>query len=212
MAKALSLASPIKVITSGSVPTTSNLKKGEWAYGAIGGVNRFFGNPTGNAVVEFSAPLLPDTPYPIDPAEGGVGFRGQWINVAGWVEIYNAADFERTVDMYIKHGSQDATFSITIPPKSWGSFAQLFGREFFNENGPWSFAYDCCETILHNAFYNNPDYVRIGYLDKDGETVKYITGISDIAVRKGPMTLDFETFNMPWFRLDALKTINSSSQ
>jgi hypothetical protein len=54
MGKTLNLASPIKVITSGTVPTTTNLKKGEWAYGVIGGVGRFFGNPTGSAVVEFS--------------------------------------------------------------------------------------------------------------------------------------------------------------
>jgi hypothetical protein len=54
MAKTLSLASPIKVITSGTVPTTTNLKKGEWAYGVIGGKNRVFGNPTGSAIVEFS--------------------------------------------------------------------------------------------------------------------------------------------------------------
>ena len=46
--------SPVKVITSGTVPAT--LKKGEWAYGVINGKKRYFGNPTGSAVVEFTSP------------------------------------------------------------------------------------------------------------------------------------------------------------
>jgi hypothetical protein len=50
----LNLGTPIRVITSGTAPTTSTLKKGEWAYGVINGVKRLFGNPTGSAVVEFS--------------------------------------------------------------------------------------------------------------------------------------------------------------
>ena len=48
------LVSPISIITSGNVPTTASLKKGEWAYGVIGGVKRLFGNPARSAVVEFS--------------------------------------------------------------------------------------------------------------------------------------------------------------
>jgi hypothetical protein len=52
--KSFNFNSPIKPISTGAVPTTTTLKKGEWAYGVIGGVNRFFGNPTGDAIVEFS--------------------------------------------------------------------------------------------------------------------------------------------------------------
>jgi hypothetical protein len=59
--KALSLKSPIKVITSGIVPTTSTLKKGEWAYGLFSGKKRYFGNPEGSAIVEFT---------PADQVEG----------------------------------------------------------------------------------------------------------------------------------------------
>jgi hypothetical protein len=40
--KTLSLNSPIKVITSGSVPTTSNLKEGELAYGVVDGKLKLF--------------------------------------------------------------------------------------------------------------------------------------------------------------------------
>ena len=38
--------SPIKVITSGNVPSTDTLKKGEFAYGTIAGKLRYFGNVT----------------------------------------------------------------------------------------------------------------------------------------------------------------------
>ncbi|MDR0541156.1 MAG: hypothetical protein LBH19_02965 [Dysgonamonadaceae bacterium] len=50
----LSVNSPILVITSGNVPTTTTLQKGEFAYGTIGGKLRYFGN-TGSAIVELTA-------------------------------------------------------------------------------------------------------------------------------------------------------------
>jgi len=52
--KQLTVIGNIKPITTNAVPTTANLKKGEWAYGTIGGKNRMFGNPAGTAIVEFS--------------------------------------------------------------------------------------------------------------------------------------------------------------
>jgi hypothetical protein len=56
MAKTINLTSPIKVITSGTAPTTTNMKKGELAYGTVGGINRLYGNPAGTAIVEYSIP------------------------------------------------------------------------------------------------------------------------------------------------------------
>jgi len=56
MAKTLTVNSNIKPIASNAIPTPSNLGKGEWAYGIINGEKRMFGNPTGSAVVEFTAP------------------------------------------------------------------------------------------------------------------------------------------------------------
>ena len=53
--KTISVNKSIKVITSGNVPTTSNLAKGELAYGLIGGKLRHFGNVTGSAIVELTA-------------------------------------------------------------------------------------------------------------------------------------------------------------
>ncbi|MDR2680349.1 MAG: hypothetical protein LBC47_06020 [Tannerella sp.] len=54
MAKNLLIDSPINIITGGTVPTTTTLKKGELAYGTIGGKVRYFGNATGSAIIELT--------------------------------------------------------------------------------------------------------------------------------------------------------------
>jgi hypothetical protein len=51
--KALTVKSPVKIISTGTVPTTSTLKKGELAYGVIGGETRYFGN-AGSAIIELT--------------------------------------------------------------------------------------------------------------------------------------------------------------
>ena len=81
----LKIKSPVKVIKNGTVPTASTLKKGEWAYGVIGGKNRYFGNPTGSAVVEFT----PDDA----PADGKLYARknGQWVEIAAASEQVTAS-------------------------------------------------------------------------------------------------------------------------
>lgn len=47
------LASNLKQITSGQVPTTSNLANGEMAFGLVGGVAKLYGNMNGT-IVDFS--------------------------------------------------------------------------------------------------------------------------------------------------------------
>jgi hypothetical protein len=53
--KTIQFESPIKVIKNGMVPTTSNLAKGELAFGVISGKVRHFVNITGSAIVELTA-------------------------------------------------------------------------------------------------------------------------------------------------------------
>ncbi|MDR0694940.1 MAG: hypothetical protein LBF81_06545 [Prevotellaceae bacterium] len=53
--KTISVNKPIKVITSGNVPTVSTLAKGELAFGVISGKARHFVNITGSAIVELTA-------------------------------------------------------------------------------------------------------------------------------------------------------------
>lgn len=47
------LVSNLKQITSGQVPTTSNLANGEMAFGLVGGVAKLYGNMNGT-IVDFS--------------------------------------------------------------------------------------------------------------------------------------------------------------
>ena len=48
--------SNVKLITSNQAPTTSNLAKGEMAFGQVAGINSIYGN-TGNGIIkiEFTA-------------------------------------------------------------------------------------------------------------------------------------------------------------
>jgi len=73
----LNFNSPIKVITSGAAPTVSNLAKGEWAYGVIGGANRLFGN-TGSTVIDFSGAVY--------TAGAGLTLSGNQFYVSGVIE------------------------------------------------------------------------------------------------------------------------------
>lgn len=47
------IVSNLKLITSGNVPTTSNLGNGELAFGLVGGVVKLYGNVNGT-IVDFS--------------------------------------------------------------------------------------------------------------------------------------------------------------
>ena len=53
MAKTINLSGQIKLITSGTKPTTENLKKGQLAFGEVEGVKRLYGS-TGTEIVELT--------------------------------------------------------------------------------------------------------------------------------------------------------------
>ncbi len=49
----LEIPSNVKCITSGQVPTTTNLKDGEFAFGKVGGVDKLYGNVNG-VIIDFT--------------------------------------------------------------------------------------------------------------------------------------------------------------
>ncbi len=53
----MTLISNVKRIASGQPPTTSDLKQGEFAFGVVNGLNRLYGNSSGNMVEEYSIDL-----------------------------------------------------------------------------------------------------------------------------------------------------------
>jgi len=56
------ITSNLKLITSGTIPTTSNLANGELAFGLVGGVAKLYGNVNG-AITDFSNFLRTATIY-----------------------------------------------------------------------------------------------------------------------------------------------------
>lgn len=71
--KTINLTSPIKIITSGNVPTIADISKGEIAFGLFGAQKRWFVNLDGLGVEEFTPPAqvisVTDTTYNAADAE-----------------------------------------------------------------------------------------------------------------------------------------------
>ncbi len=74
--------SNVKLITTNTVPTATNLPNGNLAFGQIDGKNRLFGN-TGNQVVEFTAngePII----YFADENELNTFLASDNVPTGGW--------------------------------------------------------------------------------------------------------------------------------
>lgn len=77
----LQIPSNVKCITSGQVPTTTNLKDGEFAFGKVGGVAKLYGNVNG-VIIDFTGDSA-DIPYSSStPFMDGVGSVGSANTVA----------------------------------------------------------------------------------------------------------------------------------
>lgn len=74
--------SNVKLITSNADPTTTNLSKGELAFGQVNGENKIYGN-IGNQVVEFTAngePII----YFADENELNTFLASDNVPAGGW--------------------------------------------------------------------------------------------------------------------------------
>lgn len=74
--------SNVKLITSNAVPTTTNLSKGELAFGQVNGENKIYGN-IGDQVVEFTAngePII----YFADENELNTFLASDNVPTGGW--------------------------------------------------------------------------------------------------------------------------------
>ena len=60
----LEIPSNVKCITSGQVPTTANLKDGEFAFGKVGGIAKLYGNVNG-VIIDFTGDGGGDVSFPI---------------------------------------------------------------------------------------------------------------------------------------------------
>lgn len=80
----LEIPSNVKCITSGQVPTTANLKDGEFAFGKVGGVAKLYGNVNG-VIIDFTGDSGGDVSLPIvfsgaspGPGSGGTIIQGTY--------------------------------------------------------------------------------------------------------------------------------------
>lgn len=74
--------SNVKLITTNTVPTTTNLPKGDLAFGQVNGENKIYGN-IGNQVVEFTASGEPII-YFANENELNAFLAGSDVPTGGW--------------------------------------------------------------------------------------------------------------------------------
>lgn len=87
------IVSNLKPITSGNVPTTSNLGNGELAFGLVGGVAKLYGNVNGT-IVDFSDFLRT---APVTSVAGKTGAVTLNKSDVGLGNVDNTADANKSV-------------------------------------------------------------------------------------------------------------------
>ena len=87
------IVSNLKLITSGTVPTTSNLGNGELAFGLVGEVAKLYGNVNGT-IVDFSDFLRT---APVTSVAGKTGAVSLTKSDVGLSNVDNTADANKTV-------------------------------------------------------------------------------------------------------------------
>ena len=87
------IVSNLKLITSGNVPTTSNLGNGELAFGLVGGVAKLYGNVNGT-IVDFSDFLRT---APVTSVAGKTGAVTLNKSDVGLGNVDNTADADKSV-------------------------------------------------------------------------------------------------------------------
>ena len=105
------IVSNLKLITSGNVPTTSNLGNGELAFGLIGGVAKLYGNVNGT-IVDFSDFLKV---APVTSVAGKTGAVTLNKSDVGLGNVDNTADANKSVAQAAALKGTD-TRNVNSPP------------------------------------------------------------------------------------------------
>lgn len=126
------LVSNLKQITSGQVPTTSNLANGEMAFGLVGGVAKLYGNMNGT-IVDFSNFL---TSAPVTSVSGKIGAVSLTSSDVGLGNVDNVKQYSQN--------NPAPKISIGEPEPALENFELesekgLFTREVYQNNYPLSF-------------------------------------------------------------------------
>lgn len=127
--------SNVKLITSNQAPTTSNLAKGEMAFGQVAGINSIYGN-TGNGIIkiEFTASGEPII-YFVNEEALNTFVEGDNVPASGWY----AAIADSIYEQYGEWVAYKITFE-DIENTTTGTYKPTFTQIGASSNG--------------NAFYN----------------------------------------------------------
>lgn len=110
------IVSNLKLITSGNVPTTSNLGNGELAFGLVGGVAKLYGNVNGT-IVDFSDFLRT---APVTSVAGKTGAVTLNKSDVGLGNVDNTADANKSVAQAAACKGTD-TRDVNSPPSFYQS-------------------------------------------------------------------------------------------
>lgn len=94
--------SNVKLITSNQAPTTSNLAKGEMAFGQVAGINSIYGN-TGNGIIkiEFTAGGEPIIYFANENALSTF-IEGDDVPTSGWYAAIADTVYEQPTESYVQ--------------------------------------------------------------------------------------------------------------
>lgn len=112
------IVSNLKLITSGNVPTTSNLGNGELAFGLVGGVAKLYGNVNGT-IVDFSDFLKV---APVTSVAGKTGAVTLNKSDVGLGNVDNTADANKSVAQAAAWKGTDTRY-VNSPPSFYQGIA-----------------------------------------------------------------------------------------
>lgn len=177
----LEIPSNVKCITSGQVPTTTNLKDGEFAFGKVGGVAKLYGNVNG-VIIDFTGDGGGSVSLPIvfsgaspGPGSGGTIIRG----------IYTSG-YPASAMIHL----ESPTYKILISPVQIAMFGESAGHTYKLELASTGIGYtydDTAYSILRQdnvktLFGNQQSIYGSGNIDLYRHTVWFtvVSGSSTI--------------------------------
>ena len=144
------IVSNLKLITSGNVPTTSNLGNGELAFGLVGGVAKLYGNVNGT-IVDFSDFLKV---APVTSVAGKTGAVTLNKSDVGLGNVDNTADANKSVAQAAAWKGTD-TRDVNSPPSFYiqGAISTKSVYEFkfttvIEVNSLLPDTYCCVQTLI----------------------------------------------------------------
>lgn len=166
--------SNVKLITSNQAPTTSNLAKGEMAFGQVGGVNSIYGN-TGNGIIkiEFTASGEPII-YFVNEEALNTFVEGEDVPESGWYAAIADSIYEQYGE-WVAFKLDDLTTALSTQTFKMAKIAgSSNGDNFYNLVNDVDFGADGTGSEIQFGNYAHSRYFI--YLDYSADsTANWVT-------------------------------------